>query len=523
MIMAERRIALLAAGTGTRLGAITAHRNKGLLSINNKAVLSYLIERLPRAPIVVALGHCGSQVRQFLEMAYPDRHFLFCEIDPYQGEGASSGYSLYSLRDLLPGPFIFCTNDMIVQNDIRFVGKNWVGVRASDDVEKYTRVSLFGDRVTRIYRKGEHGGSVAYSGLAEIHDVPAFWESLANALGKQGECSDIEGLFGLLGCNLYAKEIDWLDTGNKDQYDYAVQALGDHGAHLPKADEDLYFHQGRVIKFYADRQKCVNRVTRADILGGLVPKIERYSPNYYTYNWVAGEMLSASITPQRLLHFLNWAKVNLWLSGEPIVDDEARCRSFYVDKTLRRLCLLFSSGHLLDREYIINGLPCRRPAELLEMLGGSFYAGAQMVQFHGDLHPDNIIIKADKSGYVLLDWREDYAGLLASGDMYYDLAKLYHGLLMAHEYIKAGDFQVNIQGGEISIDFPVHYRNLNAIAMLEQWMKEHNLSIHRLHIIVALIYMNNAPLHHYPYNQLLFFLGNQLLQKELCGSHKSSL
>jgi molybdopterin-guanine dinucleotide biosynthesis protein A len=522
--VSDRRIALLTAGIGSRLGTITDKRNKGLISINNRAVVSHLIDRLPPSvPIVVALGHHGDQVRQYLEIAYPDRMFVFRMVDPYKGPGSSSGYSLYSLRDLLPGPFLFCTNDTIVRNDISFEGRNWAGVGISDDLDKYTRFSLFGNRATRIHRKGEPGGSIAYIGLAEIHDADAFWQTLGQALEKSGECSDVEGLFGLLTSGLYARMVDWLDTGNKDQFDQAVQALGGNGVHLPKEEEDLYFHDNRVIKFFLDKQKVRQRVERAHLLEGLVPRILGSSANYYSYQWVDGQMLSAILTPGLIQEFLDWGLENLWLKRDELSTGRVveLGRQFYLDKTLERLHMLFTSGWVQDRNYVINGVPCERSLELLKALDDDFFASARMVHFHGDLHPDNIIVKGDGSGFVFLDWRENYAGLLDQGDMYYDLAKLYHGLLVSHEYVKDNKLLVDIQDDVINIDIPVHYRNLNAISVLERWTQAKGLSLRRLRIIVALIYLNIAPLHHFPYIQFLYFMGNQLLEQELGGKAKA--
>ena len=38
----------------------------------------------------------------------------------------------------------------------------------------------------------------------------------------------------------------------------------------------------------------------------------------------------------------------------------------------------------------------------------------------------------DKS-FMFLDWRQDFAGYLSIGDVYYDLAKLMHGLIVITE------------------------------------------------------------------------------------------
>ena len=43
------------------------------------------------------------------------------------------------------------------------------------------------------------------------------------------------------------------------------------------------------------------------------------------------------------------------------------------------------------------------------------------MNFHGDLHFENITYnKKDK--YTLLDWRDNFSGILNYGDIYYDLA-----------------------------------------------------------------------------------------------------
>ena len=60
------------------------------------------------------------------------------------------------------------------------------------------------------------------------------------------------------------------------------------------------------------------------------------------------------------------------------------------------------------------------------MIDFEWLSQAKQHQFHGDFILDNII--KTKNGYSLLDWRQDFSGLLRAGDMYYDLAKLNHNL-----------------------------------------------------------------------------------------------
>lgn len=493
MTTGERRIALLTAGPGTRLGPLTEGRNKGLLSVDNEAVVSHLLDRLPNVPVVVALGHCGVQVRQYLEMAHPDREFVFREVD-YTGPKASSGYSLWQLRDLLPGPFLFATNDTVIEQPAWFRGCNWVGVSRRADTEKYTGVTLSEGRVTCIYRKGEPGGQYAYIGLAEIHDTDDFWASL----GKKFPCSDIEGLYGL--DPLYADSYTWMDTGDEE--------LWRGSAHLRKPGQDLYFRDSRVIKFFADPKQVRDRVARAEVLAGLVPEVVESNDYFFAYEWVNGMPLSPADTVQ----FLNWCERNLWEPREA-THAAKRARYFYARKTKHRLKRLFAGEAVRDRAYTVNGVPCPRAWEMVDRLGDSFFDNTRMVRWHGDLHPTNVLRTGE--GYTLLDWRADYAGLLEAGDQYYDLAKLHHGLLVDHEWLD--DLWVDVQGNEAEIDFVVPYQNLRALSVLERWVRARGLSVGRVRTIAALVCLNSSPLHHYPYNQFLYFLGTMLLQEALCG------
>ena len=60
-------------------------------------------------------------------------------------------------------------------------------------------------------------------------------------------------------------------------------------------------------------------------------------------------------------------------------------------------------------------------------------------RFHGDLHFENILWEKKKK-FTFLDWRQDFNGNLYIGDIYYDLAKLLHGMIISHEIIHKKQF-----------------------------------------------------------------------------------
>ena len=45
---------------------------------------------------------------------------------------------------------------------------------------------------------------------------------------------------------------------------------------------------------------------------------------------------------------------------------------------------------------------------------------------------------------MLLDWREDL-GNLEHGDIYYDLGKIYHALIITHKKIREKNIMLNLQ------------------------------------------------------------------------------
>ncbi len=74
------RVVIPTAGTGSRLEGLTKYINKSLVGIANRPTISHLIEQFPQdCEFVIALGYKGELVRDFLELAYPDRTIFFCQ------------------------------------------------------------------------------------------------------------------------------------------------------------------------------------------------------------------------------------------------------------------------------------------------------------------------------------------------------------------------------------------------------------------------------------------------------------
>ncbi len=114
-----------------------------------------------------------------------------------------------------------------------------------------------------------------------------------------------------------------------------------------------------------------------------------------------------------------------------------------------------------------------------------------------------------------MDWRQNFGGNLETGDIYYDLAKLLHGLIICHELIAQDKYEVNINETNINFSFERKQILKDCEEYYYKWLKENNYDVKKVKVLTALIYLNIAPLHHYPYCNLLFYLGKSMLYRNL--------
>ncbi len=101
------------------------------------------------------------------------------------------------------------------------------------------------------------------------------------------------------------------------------------------------------------------------------------------------------------------------------------------------------------------------------------------------------------------------------GDIYYDLAKLNHGLIICHELIAKNMFSINIEGDNISYDFYRKQILVDCENHFKEWIINNCYDYKKVRILTALIYLNIAPLHHDPYSKLLYYIGKSMLNEEL--------
>jgi NDP-sugar pyrophosphorylase family protein len=519
--MVDYKVLITTSGLGSRLGSLTDYTNKCLVRVADKPTISYIIEMYPKdTKFVITLGHFGSHVKQFLQLAYPDYNFTFIEVDKYKGEGSSLGYSILQCKHELNCPFIFHASDTIVKGfEIPKLDKNWIVGSYKKDSSQYRTLNLNEGKLVKINEKGELGFDFSYIGLAGIKNHGLFFYNLEKLIyGDHKDTSDVHVINNMLPeVDFYYKEAthgSWFDIGNTSELTKTRKAFKSNIEVLDKKDESIFFFDDFVIKFFSNSTINKNRVTRAYNLGKLVPEILDSTENFYKYKKAEGALFSKSVNRNKFISFLNWSKDNLWIpKNDPQFND--KCYDFYINKTKSRIAQYLENNVEYD---IINGEHIPSIYDLIDIIDVNWLCnGAIPSQFHGDFILDNIIETQD--GFSLIDWRQDFAGDLEIGDMYYDLAKLNHNLAINHDIVNKNLFNHSADNCYILINSKLN----ECKGALHSFIEENNYDLKKVKLLTAIIWINMAPLHEYPFSNFLFNFGKYNLYKNLKLWHHNTL
>lgn len=518
----KMKVFIPTAGIGSRLYPLTKYLNKCLVSVDNRPVISHIIEQYPDdTQFVIALGYKGNLIKDFLELAYTEKRFIFVKIDKYEGEGSGLGYTFLKCKEHLQEPFIFNSCDTLVnKNIIPEPDENWIGYKIIPFSNQYRTLDIKEEQIIDIHEKGEwiKCESNSYIGLSGIHDYKEFWEAMEYNNEEIITKGEVFGLNILLLKGIKAYEFEWCDTGNPKSLAFTrkVYQTPNSPNILEKSDEAIWFVNNKVIKFSNDKKFIENRVKRAKLIEGYVPKILDSRSNMYSYKKVEGEILSKIVTIPLFDKLLNYSE-KFWEYRFMLIlkykEFDDNCLKFYKNKTEERIELFYKTHEIEDKKEYINGIYTPTLKELLNNINWKWLSDAFPVRFHGDFHFENILYSNNK--FTFLDWRQDFGGDLEVGDIYYDFAKLNHGLIICHELIAKNMFHVDINEDNIHYDFYRKQILVECEQYFKEWIKKNGHDYKKIRMLTALIFLNIAPLHHDPYSKLLYYLGKSILYEEL--------
>lgn len=522
--MKKYKVLITTSGLGQRLGELTQYTNTVLIRIGKKPVMSHIIESYDKnTEFVITVGHFSKQIKDFIKITYPKIKVTFVEVDNYQGEGSSLGYSMLQAKKYLQCPFIFNASDTIVTDKIPLPIRNWNGGYKGENSAMYSSFTVSKNEVQLINDKGASELDYIHIGLVGIKDYKSFWyflESIYNADSTDFSLNDCKVINLMIGSGkrFEVEEFpSWQDIGNIDGLNKARKDLANEFKNLDRPGESVYLFDDFVVKFYRDESMVLEGIKRAKILKSLIPLVEDQKGNFFRYKYIRGQLYSKSILGSDFKKFLIWCKKKLWLKKEEVNREKFKkiCREFYQKNTLEHIEQFLSVNRLQDRSEIINGEKVPKIKDLLKNLDFKYFSDADQYRIHGDLVLENVI-KTEK-GYKLLDWDQSFGGLLRSGDIYYDLSKLNHSLIVTHDIVDKNLFTFSKEGDEINCDILRSDNLVSCQNLLFDFIQEENFDKYKVLALTAIIWLNMAPLHPVPlnFNFFLYYFGKLCLYREL--------
>jgi hypothetical protein len=88
--------------------------------------------------------------------------------------------------------------------------------------------------------------------------------------------------------------------------------------------------------------------------------------------------------------------------------------------------------------------------------------------------------------------------------MYYDLAKLRHNIIFNHKNITNGLFEVH-EGDDVVVDLKCNYMLMRQLDEFDQFVIDNKLDLKKVKLLMALIWLNMAPLYTGRLQVFLFF------------------
>lgn len=506
-------VLILTSGLGTRLETLTKETNKALLPINNRAIISHIIDKYPTDfEFVVALGYKGDIVKEYCQLAFPTHKFTFVEIDNIDGAGAGPGYSTLKCKEHLQRPFYIQTCDCLIDSPLPYLDGNWLGVQPTSFPEKYSTVAVDKDTITHFTNKNKEGYNLAFIGLAGIWDYGVFWNELTNNIISGELVSAFNDPSKYL--TFRAKKLKWIDTGSLDDLNTAREYFKDVPLSLQKNNNEIAYKEGnRFIKFTPNKTVLNNRVKRAKKLTNQIPNGFGNTDHFIYYDWAVGKTLYELDSLELFKKFLGVLLTN---TSKIVNNSTEHIRKFYMDKTYERIGLFV--GQYGDRyrtqPHSINGKVYSSFNDTFNVNFDRFSSDAFYELFHGDLQFDNIIYDSKTNKFTYIDWRESFGGYTEAGDIYYDLAKLYGGCIIPYDKMKNEDTIRFVEGDySISYSYAVSDNLTTFKAWYEEWIDTNGFDLNKVKMLTALIFLNMSPLHDEKFGKMLWFKSIEMLDE----------
>lgn len=489
-------------GLGTRLGDLTKNLNKSLIPLKNQPIITHIINRFSsETKFIIILGNFAEQVRTYLSIAHKDRHFIFHIVDDYLSNKSGPGYSLLSCAHLIDQPFWYIPCDTYFDETLPQLADDGIFVKKvpGDLSSEYTMFDLDHDnRIKDIkFKQKTLDSYTAFTGVMYIKNHKVFFDRII----------DTEVISGIqIGHQAYSLD-SWEDVGNKENYNRLIN----HTFDFSKTNEQTYQVGSQIIKWFADNTTAEIMYTKCQYNPNVMPLGCAYDNNFFYYQKEQGSVFYDDYNIIKFNHLITWLDFRLWQNR--YVDISGNCLEFYKTKTNKRISLLLEKYPEVDKVKKVNNTTVKNWSYYYDLIDWDLLIGINHPSFiHGDLQFDNIIV-GNYNKFTLIDWRPDFAGLVDAGDLYYDFAKLLGGFILNYKEIKKGNFSYKENTENVQITFPSIINHKSYNKLLEKFALDKGLNYEKIVLLVPIIYWNMSPLHAYPFDKLLWYLGILLFEE----------
>lgn len=495
-------VLILAAGYGRRMGPFSRMINKGLVPYDNKPLISHIIDKFDTGTkFVIACGHMGQQVKDYVSAVHNDKHVTYVDIPDYAEGSTGPATTIQLCADHIVGAFMWLSCDTLFEFDYKDkLDHNWIGVHPvnSDIAQDYCWVKRDGETIIEIKNKQPSSQAVdAFIGLMYCKDM-----QYVDNLRAAGAREAYQGLQDNLELRAHTVR-DWKDFGTYDKW--VELSAGLKEVSFPKPNELFYYDNRKIVKFATDDRLTEKKVDRAALNPGVMPNGVERSGQFLVYDYVEGDIIYSQLTPELLNKLLVWADKDLW-KRKWFPDTGDTCKKFYVDKTVDRVAQFRTKYSEWSEPSTVNGVAVKSIDEYLKMVDwDNLCANTQWAFIHGDFQFENVIYNSATDKFTCIDWRPDFGGD-TYGDLYYDLAKMAGGMLLDYQAVKADKLEYTESNGDVVLNDCSVPDGLAYVAQLAEFCMASGLDWHKVYLLIAIIYLNMSPLHDAPFDKYLFSL-----------------
>jgi len=501
-------VLILAAGYGRRMGSFSRMVNKGLIPFGDKPLISHIIDQFPTdTHFVIACGHMGQQVYDYVASVHDDKDVTFVNIPDYSEGHTGPATTVQHCADYIKDGFLLVACDTLFDFNWKDrLDHSWIGVYPVDSTiaKDYDWVERDGDNIVALHNKETSTKAVdAFIGLMYDNDG-SFLRNLQRLNAR-------ENFQGFEGISLKAHTVrKWLDFGTYEKWQELSKDLPENS--FVKPDELFYHDNSKVIKYFANQEHVRLRAIRASANPLCMPNNIQSVGNFLIHDWAEGDILYNQITPDLFKKMLSWCETNIWIDVPEEVDLNA-CRKFYYTKTYERINQFRVKYSDWSECCVVNRKEVETINTYLNRIDWDWLINtSKWTYIHGDLHFDNTIYDPNTDKFTAIDWRTDFAGKMY-GDLYYDLAKMLGGIRLNYRLVKDNKLNYSEINDYATLDIPSVPDSDIYESILRSWAVSRGLDWKKVTTLVPIIYLNMAPLHESPFDKFLIALSQLYFSK----------